>query len=183
MGPDPHSDFVVWSGERWVLGTYSTPNSLTSLGLHRLAPTVILISRFGSVRVNFIAFVIRFMRTWRTREGSSSVHWIAREERDSCSMRSGFTSARRTSASNIFMAERTSWMGSEGSGETRRRLESRRESVRMSSMMRFWCMAQYIMVSAASMASSRRWMGGKLVFELGSIPSCDKAPEVRKLVL
>jgi len=130
---------------------------LDSEGLLREAPIVILMWRISSVRVNFMALVMRLMRTWRTRLGSNRVHWMLRARKESSSMKSSLMSERLSSASNIFIALLTSWSGCDGSGETRRRFESSLESVRMSSMIRFWCMAQYMIVSAASTASSSRY--------------------------
>ena len=138
----PHSAFVVWSGEVDDLLTNFTPYGLSSLGRVSAAPMVMRIQRRSSVRVNLMALVMRFINTCNTRDGSSRVHCTSSSDRDGDSMTSRVVEARFSSASNIFRADRIRFMGWEGSGDTRRRLESRRERVRMSSIMRFWCMAQ-----------------------------------------
>lgn len=100
------------------------------------------ISRVFSVRVNFMALVIRFMKTWTTRLGSRSVHDTLSAEREWCSSNVMAVEARFSSASNILSADRINGIGCEGDGDTSNRFESSRERVRMSSMMRFWCIAQ-----------------------------------------
>lgn len=94
------------------------------------------------MRVNFIALVIKLIRTWRTRLGSRSVQDTFKDLIDGSSIIDREVEARFSSASNIFSADRIKVMGCEGSGETSNKLESRRDRVRMSSIIRFWCMAQ-----------------------------------------
>ncbi len=142
ISPSPHSDLVVWSVDVLERETYFTLNLFSSLGGVSEAPIVIRISLFSSVLVNFIAFVMRFISTWRTLLGSSKVHSTSNKSKELSSIKVRLVEARFSSASNIFSAERTRRMGWLGSGDTRRRFESRRERVSMSSIMRFWCMAQ-----------------------------------------
>lgn len=102
-----------------------------------VAEIEISISRRGSERVNLIALVSRLMRTWRTRLGSRRVYWMPSSWSEGSSWRVREMDARLASAVNIFNALRARDKGSEGEGEMVRRLESRRESVRMSSIIRF----------------------------------------------
>lgn len=77
------------------------------------------------------------LNTCSTRLGSRSVHDTDSVNSELSSINMMEVEALFSSASNIFRADRIREIGCDTDGDTSRRLESRRDKVRMSSMIRF----------------------------------------------